>query len=82
MTYALTSCIKRYYRKLSLVPVKEQVAVYINPCQFAYRRNRLLYMYLKVHSHLEKPGISIRLMLYDFFLELLIPCIPIYLLVY
>ena len=67
MTYALTSCIKRYFRKLSLVPVKEQVAVYIDPYQFAYGRNRLLYMYWKVHFHLEKPGTSIRPMFYDFF---------------
>ena len=45
---------------------------YIDPLQFAYRRNRstddvVLYVLENIYSHLEKAGSSMRLMVFDFY---------------
>ena len=44
---------------------------FIDPLQFAYRRNRsiddaILYVLNNIYSHLDKPNNYIRLMFYDF----------------
>ena len=49
----------------------DSVKDFIDPCQFAYRRNRsvddaVLYVLNKIYAHLDKPGTYIRLMFFDF----------------
>ena len=56
-----------------VVPRKLDSSVkdYIDPLQFAYRRNRstddaILYVLENIYSYIEKAGSSVRLMFFDF----------------
>ena len=66
-----SSCLMKVFERAVLVHIQEQVADYIDPCQFAYRRNRgvehaIWHVLSTIDSHPEKPWTYIRLMLYDF----------------
>ena len=61
----------KVFERIVLVHLQAKVYNYIDPLQFAYRKNRgvddvLLHLLNNVYSHLEKKGSSIRLMFYDF----------------
>ena len=64
---ALTSCTMKVFERLVLIRVQEQVADFINPCQFAYRSNKavgdaVLHVLNTIDSYLEKPRTCIHLM--------------------
>ena len=68
---AMTSSFMKLFERAVLNILEPEVANYIDPLQFAYRKNRgvddaLLYLLNRCYSHLEKAGSSIRLMFYDF----------------
>ena len=61
----------KVFERAVLVHIQEQVADYIDPCQFAFKRNRgivdtILHVLNIIYFHLEKPETCIRLMFYDF----------------
>ena len=63
---ALTSAVMKVYER-----VEKLVKEYIDPLQFAYRKNRstddaVLYSLENIYSHLEKTGSTVRLMFFDF----------------
>ena len=68
---ALTPCIMKIFEKCFIVQFQALTSKYIDPLQFAYRKNRsvddaLLYVLNNIYSHLEKAGSSVRIMFYDF----------------
>ena len=68
---ALTPCIMKVFEKCFIVQLQALTSKYIDPLQFAYRKNRsvddaLLYVLNNIYSHLEKAGSSVRVMFYDF----------------
>ena len=68
---ALTSCIMKLFEKVVLMQLQVQVKDYVDPLQFAYRKNRsvddaLLHVLHSIYSHLENASSSIRIMFYDF----------------
>ena len=68
---ALTSAMMKLCERIVLNRLSLIVSGFVDPLQFAYRRNRstddaLLFVLNSVFSHLDKPGNSIRLMFYDF----------------
>ena len=57
--------------RVVLCKLDSLVKDYIDPLQFAYRKNRItydavLYVLESIYSHLEKAGSSVRLMFFDF----------------
>ena len=67
---ALTSCVMKVVERVVLVHLQEQVADFMDPFQFAYRKNRsvddaILTVLNSIYSHLEKPDMCIRLVFYD-----------------
>ena len=68
---AMTSTVMKIFERIVLNIIVPEVAEFIDPLQFAYRKNRgvddaLLYLLNRLLSHLDKPSTSIRLMFYDF----------------
>ena len=68
---ALTPCVMKVFEKCFLSHFQSITSNYIDPLQFAYRKNRsvddaLLYVLNNIYSHLEKAGSSVRIMFYDF----------------
>ena len=68
---ALTPCVMKVFEKCFMSCFQCITSNYIDPLQFAYRKNRsvddaLLYVLNKVYSHLEKTSSSVRIMFYDF----------------
>ena len=68
---ALTSYVMKLFEKIVLVQIQDHVLDFIDPLQFAYKKNRsvddaLLYLMNKVYSHLEQTNSSIRIMFFDF----------------
>ena len=67
---ALTSAVMKVCERVVLCKLDSLVKDYIDPLQFAYRRNRntddaVLYVLEKIYSHLEKAGSYVRLMFFD-----------------
>ena len=68
---ALTPAVMKVCERVVLCKLNGSVKDYIDPLQFAYRRNRsaddaVLYVMENIYSHLEKAGSSVRLMFFDF----------------
>ena len=68
---ALTSAVMKVCERVVLCKLDSLVKDYIDPLQFAYRKNRItydavLYVLESIYSHLEKAGSSARLMFFDF----------------
>ena len=68
---ALISAVMKECERVVLCKLDSLVKDYIDPLQFAYRRNRstddaVLYVLENIYSHLEKGGSSVRLMFFDF----------------
>ena len=68
---ALPSAVMRVCERVVLCKLDSLVKDYIDPLQFAYRRNRCIddaisYVLENIYSHLEKAGSSVRLMFFDF----------------
>jgi hypothetical protein len=68
---ALTSVCMKVFERIVLFRLSDFVKDFVDPCQFAYRRNRsvddaVLYVLNKIYSHLDKLGTYIRLMFFDF----------------
>ena len=64
-------CPDESVERVVLCKLDSLVKDYIDPLQFAYRRNRstddaVLYVLENIYSHLEKGGSSVRLMFFDF----------------
>ena len=67
---ALTSAVMKVCERAVLC-MKKLVKDYIDPLQFAYRKNRstndaILYSLEDIYSHLEKTGNTVRLIFFDF----------------
>ena len=68
---ALTSAVMKVCEHVVLCTLEKTVKDYIDPLQFAYRKNRstddaVLYILENIYSHLEKTGSTVRLMFFDF----------------
>ena len=68
---ALTSAIMKVFERVVLSQLQNLLADFLDPFQFAYRRERgvedaVLRVLHKIYSHLEKPCSYIRLMFFDF----------------
>ena len=68
---ALTCHIMKCFERVVLGHLKSQVAPYLDPFQFAYRKrvgvdDALILMMHKIYSHLESPASSVRIMFFDF----------------
>ena len=67
---ALTFAVMKVCERVVLCKLDSLVKDYIDPLQFANRRNRntddaVLYVLEKIYSHLEKAGSYVRLMFFD-----------------
>ena len=68
---AHTSAVMKVCERVVLCKLEKLVKDYIDPLQFACRKNRstddaVLYSLENIYSHLEKTGINVRLMFFDF----------------
>ena len=68
---ALTSAVMKVFERVVLSQLQRLVADFLDPLQFAYRRERgvedaVLHVLHNIYSHLDKPCSYIRLMLLDF----------------
>ena len=68
---AFTSAVMKVCERVVLCKLEKLVKDYIDPLQFAYRKNNstadaVLYSLENIYSHLEKTGSNIRLMFFDF----------------
>ena len=68
---ALTSTVMKVCERVVLCKLGKLLKDYINPLQFAYRKNRgtddaVLYSLENIYSHLEKTGSTVRLMFAHF----------------
>ena len=68
---ALTSAVMKVCERVVLCKLEKVVKGYIDPLQFAYRKNRstddvVLHSLKITYSHLEKTGSTVRLMFFDF----------------
>ena len=68
---ALNSAVMKVCECVVICKLEKLVKDYIDPLQFAYRKNRstddaILYSLENIYSHLEKTGSTVRLMLFDF----------------
>ena len=68
---ALTSAVMKVCERVVLCKLEKLLKDYIDPLQFAYRKNRstndaILYSLEDIYSHLEKTGNTVRLTFFDF----------------
>ena len=68
---ALTSAAMNVFERVVLIHFQVLVTDFLDPWQFAYRRNRsvenaVLRVFNSIYAHLDKPGTYIRLMFFDF----------------
>jgi len=68
---ALRSSVMKICERVVLCKLEKLVKDYIDPLQFAYRKNRntddaVLYSLENIYSHLEKTGSTVRLMFFTF----------------
>ena len=68
---ALTSAVMKIFERVVLIHFQVLVTDFLDPWQFAYRRNRsvenaVLRVFNSIYAHLDKPGTYIRLMFFDF----------------
>ena len=68
---ALTSAVMKVCERMVLHKLEKLVKDYLDPLQFAYRKNRstdnaVLYSLDNIYSYLEKTGSAVRLMFFDF----------------
>ena len=68
---ALTSAVMKVCERVVLCKLKKLVKEYIDPLQFAYRKNKssddaVLHSLENIYSHLDKTGSTVRLMFFDF----------------
>ena len=67
----LISHIMKTFERLVLQHLRPQVCDSMDPLQFAYQAQLsvddvIIYLLHRAYSHLEKPGSSVRVMLFDF----------------
>ena len=68
---ALTSAVMKVCERVVLCKLEKLVKDYLDPLQFAYRKNRssddaVFYSLENIYSHLEKTGSTVRIMFFDF----------------
>ena len=68
---ALISAVMKVCERVVLCKLEKLIKDYIDPLQFAYRKNRntddaVLYSLENIYSHLEKTGSTVRLLFFDF----------------
>ena len=68
---AMTSSVMKVFERLLLSVLQNKLTEFIDPLQFAYRKNRsvedaILFVLNSVYEHLEIPGSYVRMMFFDF----------------
>ena len=68
---ALTSAVMKVFERVVLIHFQVLVTDFLDPWQFAYRRNRsvedaILRVLNSIYAHVYKPGTYIRLMFFEF----------------
>ena len=68
---ALTSAVMKVFERVVLIHFQVLVTDFLDPWQFAYRRNRsvedaVLHVLNSIYAHLDKPGTYTRLVFFDF----------------